>query len=106
MIEEETEGAAVTNYAESCNELFVVVFFAIEGLILRRSKFKAALKASPRANPEYIISRTRPDVGVPYSGRVKLRNAIKNSAKDGAYADMLYKSVIVSMYAELSLIHI
>ena len=97
MIEEETEGAAVTNYAESCNEHFVAVFFAIEGLILRRSKFKAALKASPRANPEYIISRTRPDVGVPYSGRVKLRNAIKNSAKDGAYADMLYK---------LSLIHI
>lgn len=100
MIEEETEGAALTNYADSCNEHFVAVFYAAEGLVLRQKNLKAALKASGRANPESIISRKRPGQGVPYSGRVKLRNAIKNCAKNGAYSDMLYKSVLVLMFAE------
>lgn len=100
MTENENQENALTEYIDSCNDHFVAVFFAVEGLELRRNKFKMALKASPLLNPNYFVSRRRPGKGVPYAACIKLRSAISNSSKDGPYSDMLYKSILVLMYAE------
>jgi hypothetical protein len=87
----------LSKFQERCHHYFTCFTFAAKGLQSVADKFRPGLVEGK--NQSLFIGSGHPDEGKAHS-KVKLKDAVLSSAKDGVFSDTIAKSIIVTIYSE------
>ena len=87
----------VSSFQQRCHQYFTCFTFATMGLQSIAQKFRSRIAES--LDPSLFIGSGPPDGGQAHS-QIKLKDAVQFSEKNGAFSDMLAKSMIISIYSE------
>ena len=87
----------ITRFQERCQVYFTCLTFATMGLKAIADKLSPGIE--PGKDPSLFIGTGHPDDGKAHS-KIKLKDAVSFSEKDGAFSDTLAKTILVTIYAE------
>lgn len=92
-----TASLELKNFQDRCHHYFTCFTFAAIGLESAAEKF--SVDSVGHEERSLFIGTGHPDLGNTHS-KVKIRDAILASRKDGTYSSDIAKSIIVSIYSE------
>lgn len=92
----------LSKFQERCHQYFTCFTFASMGLQSIADNLRPGIVEGLDQN--FLIGSGHPDQGKAHS-KVKLKDAVISSGKDGLFSDTIAKSIIVAVYSEWDVVY-